>query len=148
VYDFIRSLDLAPGTANDLIDYIKDEWMCDTWLLAWIDGGRFPSTPDEVGKIWTTNNKTERMNKTIEMAHSGKRTVAKWLENLFGYQLARDTALTEPQVLQAGLATVFNATLLENSPDLNHDIPLSYDQMVRRNYARLLFCLIWSLSRS
>ena len=126
--------------ADDLVNY-NDEWMCDTWLLAWIDDGRFPTTPNEIGKIWTTNNKTERMNRTIEMVHSGKRTVAKWIEDLFGYQLVRDNVMTNPQVLQAGLATVFNATLLENVQDSEHDTLLPYDLLVQRNFVRLLFIL-------
>jgi len=65
----------------------------------------------------------------------------KWIEDLFGYQLVRNNALTKPQVLQAGLATVFDAVLLENSRDHSNDLHLPYDQIVRRNCARLLFLL-------
>ena len=63
----------------------------------------------------TTNNYTERLNRTIESQHSGTKTVVNFVEGLYGVQLIRENLTSQNGNLnfEAGLATVFDMQTIE-----------------------------------
>src|SRR6266536_2171168 len=66
--------------------------------------------------IMTTNNYTERLNRTIESQYSGTKTVVNFIERLYGIQLLREYLITEGcgnLRFEAGLATVFDMQTIE-----------------------------------
>ena len=79
------------------------------------------------------------MNCTIESRYTGKRTIVNWVEQLFGYRVIRKNILSKPQVLEAGLAIMFNAMLLESEIGSKTDLP--HDIVMHLNCACLLFLL-------
>ncbi|RIB18107.1 hypothetical protein C2G38_2185483 [Gigaspora rosea] len=98
-----------PNTRKDL----DNNWMCNKWRLQFIDAGRLPINQKN---LMTTNNYTERMNRTVESRLSGKQTVVTFIECLYGLKLMREN-LNEQRTGQityeAGLVTVFNAQSIE-----------------------------------
>ena len=63
----------------------------------------------------TTNNFTERMNRSIETNHSGIKTVVNFVERLYGVQLLRENLTNGCGIsrFEAGLATVFDMQTIE-----------------------------------
>jgi hypothetical protein len=69
--EFINSLPMEKIKKDKLIDDLSKNWMCEEWRLSFIDAGRvFNSVVN--GFPWTTNNYTERINRTIEAVYNGK----------------------------------------------------------------------------
>ncbi|CAG8822522.1 17287_t:CDS:2, partial [Racocetra persica] len=67
---FIRTLPLPEITKECLYNDIFANWLSEEWIDCFIDGGWLPSVNDRPGvKPMTTNNLTERMNKSIEGKH-------------------------------------------------------------------------------
>jgi hypothetical protein len=87
--------------------------MCEEWYMQFIDAGRLPVNNKP---LWTTNNFTERMNRTIEATYSGKQTVLTFVERLYGVTLIRENLVenhTGKLIYEAGLVTLFNAQSIE-----------------------------------
>jgi hypothetical protein len=63
----------------------------------------------------TTNNFTERLNRTIEANYSGIQTVVHFVERLYGVKLKREnmTENTRQMQFEAGLATLFDMKSVE-----------------------------------
>jgi hypothetical protein len=106
---FIDNLDLSSNSKEKIKKDIQNNWMCEEWCMQFLDAGRLPMDNES---FWTTNNFTERMNRTIEATYSGKQTVLTFVERLYGVTLTREN-LTENHsgklIYEAGLVTTFNA---------------------------------------
>ena len=64
---FIKSLPLTEIAKEFLCNDLFSNWLSEEWINCFIDSGRMPSLNDTPGvKPMTTNNLTERMNKSIE----------------------------------------------------------------------------------
>ena len=77
--EFIRTLPIEKTKKDKLIDDLSKNWMCTEWRLSFIDAGRIPNNSTS-GYPWTTNNFTERINRTIEAVYSGKQTPLTFIE--------------------------------------------------------------------
>lgn len=110
--NFINSLDLTLELKNKLIKDLYNNWICDEWVLSFIDAGRILESTTH---IMTTNNYTERLNRTIESQYSGTKTVVNFVERLYGIQLHREnlTNACGNSSFEAGLATVFDMQTIE-----------------------------------
>jgi hypothetical protein len=87
--------------------------MCEEWCMQFIDAGRLPINDEP---LWTTNNYTERINRTIEATYSGKQTVLTFVERLYGVKLIRENIAEERTgklIYEAGLVTNFNMQSVE-----------------------------------
>ncbi len=110
---FIDNLNLNDDSKKKIKDDIKANWMCEEWCMQFIDAGRLPINNES---LWTTNNFTERMNRTIEATYSGKQTVLTFVERLYGITLIRENLVenhTGKLIYEAGLVTTFNAQSIE-----------------------------------
>src|SRR6266511_2276564 len=110
---FINNLNLNDNSKKKIKDDVKTNWMCEEWCMQFIDAGRL-SVNNEL--LWTTNNFTERMNRTIEATYSGKQTVLTFVERLYGVTLMRENLVenhTGKLIYEAGLVTTFNAQSIE-----------------------------------
>ena len=87
--DFINSLDFKLELKNKLIKDLYNNWICDEWILSFIDAGRILDD-QTITHIMTTNNYTERLNRTIESQYSGTKTVVNFVKRLYGIQLIRE----------------------------------------------------------
>ena len=112
--DFINSLDLIVELKNKLIKDLYNNWICDEWILSFIDAGRILDD-QTIMHIMTTNNYTERLNRTIESQYSGTKTVVNFVERLYGIQLTRENLTNQSgnSNFEAGLATVFDMQTIE-----------------------------------
>jgi len=112
--EFINSLDLISELKNKLIKDLYNNWICDEWILSFIDAGRILDD-QAIMHIMTTNNYTERLNRTIESQHSDTKTVVNFVEDLYGVQLIRENLTSQNGNLnfEAGLATVFDMQTIE-----------------------------------
>jgi hypothetical protein len=112
--DFINSLDLTLELKNKLIKDLYNNWICNEWILSFIDVGRILEDQSTT-HIMTTNNYTERLNRTIESQYSGTKTAVNFVERLYGIRLLREN-LTDGcsnSNFEAGLATVFDMQTIE-----------------------------------
>ena len=93
---------------------IYGNWICDEWICSFIDAGRVLEN-STVTHVMTTNNYTERLNRTIESQYSGTKTVVNFVERLYGFQLLRENLTSECGGLnfEAGLATIFDMQTIE-----------------------------------
>ncbi|CAG8487533.1 19048_t:CDS:2 [Gigaspora rosea] len=90
--NFISSLPISTKAKMFFIHNLEDNWLCQEWILSFIDGGHLPSQEDgPYTKPWTTNNFTERINKTIEERYLGTQTVLTFIERLYGIKFARSS---------------------------------------------------------
>jgi hypothetical protein len=99
---------------NKLIKDLYNNWICDKWISGFIDAGRILND-QTIMHIMTTNNYTERLNRTIESQYSGTKTVVNFVERLYGIQLTRENLTSENGNLnfEAGLTTVFDMQTIE-----------------------------------
>ena len=121
--DFINSLDLTLELKNKLIKDLYNNWICNKWILSFIDAGRILED-QSITHIMTTNNYIERLNHTIESQYSGTKTVVNFIERLYGIQLLWEN-LTDGcgnSRFEAGLATVFDIQTIEQVLLLLHFI--------------------------
>ncbi|CAG8507221.1 8491_t:CDS:2 [Scutellospora calospora] len=120
--NFINSLPISVNTKAFFINDLEDNWLSQEWILSFIDSGRLPNKEDESNvKPWTTNNFTERMNKTFEERYSGTQTVLTFIERLYGIKIARSN-LTEncsQLIFNAGLVTYWNLHTIEHQNGLS-----------------------------
>jgi len=110
---FIDNLNLNDNSKKKIKDDVKTNWMCEEWCMQFIDAGRLSVNNES---LWTTNNFTERMNRTIEATYSGKQTVLTFVERLYGVTLMRENLVenhTGKLIYEAGLVTTFNAQSIE-----------------------------------
>lgn len=110
---FIDNLNLNDNSKKKIKEDIKTNWMCEEWCMQFIDAERLPINNEP---LWTTNNFTERMNRTIEATYSGKQTVLTFIERLYGITLIRENLIknhTGKLIYEAGLVTIFNAQSIE-----------------------------------
>ncbi|GBC42759.1 hypothetical protein GLOIN_2v1777145 [Rhizophagus irregularis DAOM 181602=DAOM 197198] len=143
--EFINSLDITQELKNrtpDISKTVKDlynNWICNEWILSFIDAGRILENPS-IMHIMTTNNYTERLNRTIESQYSGTRTVVNFIERLYGIQLLRENLTDKCGNLrfEAGLATIFDMQTIEQESQATH---IASDKLRRINHGRLLFLL-------
>ncbi|PKB97279.1 hypothetical protein RhiirA5_468619 [Rhizophagus irregularis] len=135
--DFVNSLKLSENVKQKLITDLNRNWLCDEWRLSFIDAGRILPNFES---IMTTNNFTERLNRTIEANYSGVQTVVNFVERLYGVKLKRENITENTGKLQfeAGLATLFDMKSIEEE---NCSKKLSSDKLRRLNYGRLYFLL-------
>ena len=110
--DFVNSLKLSDNIKQKLITDLNRNWLCDEWRLSFIDAGRILPNFE---CIMTTNNFTERLNRTIEANYSGVQTVVNFVERLYGVKLKRENITENTGNLQfeAGLATLFDVKSVE-----------------------------------
>lgn len=124
--NFINLLPISVNAKAFFINDLEDNWLSQEWILSFIDGGRLPNKEDEPNvKPWTTNNFTERMNKTIEERYSGTQTVLTFIERLYGTKIARSN-LTEncgQLIFNAGLVTYWNSRTIEHQNGLSRSQP-------------------------
>src|SRR4051812_36723857 len=87
----------------------------------------------------TTNNETERMNQTIESDTPGRKTVVRFIEELYGIRLAREMN-PDPDTVQykSPLSTYY---LARNIAQENHTKLLPTDMNRRHNQGCMLFLL-------
>ena len=69
--ELINSLPLTQEQEERLTNDLDNNWMCDEWRMSFIDAGRLPRNRFEPNPM-TTNNYTERINRTIESPLPGK----------------------------------------------------------------------------
>ncbi|GES96335.1 hypothetical protein GLOIN_2v1777145 [Rhizophagus clarus] len=109
--NFINSLDLKLELKNKLIKDLHNNWICDEWILSFIDAGRILESTTH---IMTTNNYTER---------------------LYGIKLLRENLTNEcgQFSFEAGLAMVFDMQTIEQNqkPSIyNGDVETAYLEIV------------------
>jgi len=115
--ELINSLPLTQEQKKRLTDDLDNNWMCDEWRMQFIDAGRLPRYLHEPNPM-TTNNYTERMNRTIESQLSGKQTVVTFIERLYGMKLLRENCHEEGTgqiTYEAGFVTQFNMQSIEQA---------------------------------
>jgi hypothetical protein len=105
-------LKLSNNAKQKLITDLNRNWLCDEWRSSFIDAGRILPGFE---CIMTTNNFTERLNRTIEANYSGVQTVVNFVERLYGVKLRREnmTENTGQMQFEAGLATLFDMKSVE-----------------------------------
>ncbi|EXX60828.1 hypothetical protein RirG_176430 [Rhizophagus irregularis DAOM 197198w] len=137
--EFINLLDITQELKNKLVKDLYNNWICNKWILSFIDAGRILENPS-IMHIMTTNNYTERLNRTIESQYSGTRTVVNFIERLYGIQLLRENLTDKCSNLrfEAGLATIFDMQTIEQESQAMH---IASDKLRRINHGRLLFLL-------
>jgi hypothetical protein len=112
--EFINSLPMEKIKKDKLIDDLSKNWMCEEWRLSFIDAGRvFNSVVN--GFSWTTNNYTERINRTIEAVYSDKQTSLTFIERMYGIKFQSETIMDHEDLnrFEAGLVTLFNTQSIE-----------------------------------
>ncbi|CAG8612273.1 7535_t:CDS:2 [Scutellospora calospora] len=108
--EFILMLPLEDHIKESFQKDLLLNWICDEWYMSFIDGGHLPyKTDNPYAKPLTTNNFTERMNKSLESQHSNAKTVIDFVENLYGIQKVRSTLSKE----NSGQLT-FHASLIQD----------------------------------
>ncbi|CAG8697434.1 288_t:CDS:2, partial [Gigaspora rosea] len=136
--NFINSLPISTKAKAFFIRDFEENWLSQEWILCFIDGGRLPSQEDEFNaKPWTTNNFTERMNRTIEGQYSGTQTVLTFIERLYDIKVVHSN-ITENcghLVFNAGLVTYWNSRSIEHQNGLHRSQP---DILRRINQGRLI----------
>ncbi|CAB4473705.1 unnamed protein product [Rhizophagus irregularis] len=134
--NFVNSLKLPNNIKQKLMADLNRNWLCDEWRLSFINAGRILQNFE---CIMTTNNFTERLNRTIEANYSGIQTVVHFVERLYGVKLKREniTENTGQMQFEAGLATLFDMKSVEEE---NCPKKLSSDKFRRLNHRRLYFC--------
>ena len=112
--EFINSLPMDKIKKDKLIDDLSKNWMCEEWRLSFIDAGRVFNNVVN-GSPWTTNNYTERINRTIEAVYSGKQTSLTFLERMYGIKFQSETIIDHEDLnrFEAGLVTLFNTQSIE-----------------------------------
>ncbi|PKB99203.1 hypothetical protein RhiirA5_430119 [Rhizophagus irregularis] len=110
--NFVNSLKLPNNIKQKLMADLNRNWLCDEWRLSFINAGRILQNFE---CIMTTNNFTERLNRTIEANYSGIQTVVHFVERLYGLKLKREniTENTGQMQFEAGLATLFDMKSVE-----------------------------------
>ncbi|PKK64072.1 hypothetical protein RhiirC2_716525 [Rhizophagus irregularis] len=136
-HDFVNSLKLSDNIKQKLITDLDRNWLCDEWRISFIDAGRILQNFE---CVMTTNNFTERLNRTIEANYTGIQTVVHFVERLYGIKLKREnlTENTGQFQFEAGLATLFDMKSIEEQ---NCPKKLSSDKLRRLNHGRLYFLL-------
>jgi hypothetical protein len=112
--EFISTLPIEKAKKDKLIDDLSKNWMCVEWRLSFIDAGRISN--DIVNKFpWTTNNFTERINRTIEAIYSGKQTPLTFIERMYGIKFQNETITIDENLnrFESGLVTLFNTQTIE-----------------------------------
>ena len=111
--EFVNSLDISNNIKQKILNDLNNNWISDEWILCFIDAERLPQTSQ--GNPMTTNNFTERMNRSIETNHSGIKTVVNFVERLYGLKLNREniTEMSGETSFEAGLSTLFDAQSIE-----------------------------------
>ena len=111
---FISSLPIEKTKKDKLIDDLSKNWMCAEWRMSFIDAGRIPNDVTN-GLPWTTNNFTERINRTIEAVYSGKQTPLTFIERMYGIKFQSETITNQEDLnrFESGLATLFNTQTIE-----------------------------------
>ncbi len=110
---FIDNLNLNDNSKKKIKEDIKTNWMCEKWCIQFINAERLSINNEP---LWTTNNFTERMNRTIEATYSGKQTVLTFVERLYGVTLICENLVenyTEKLIYEARLVITFNAQFIE-----------------------------------
>ncbi|CAG8738871.1 13413_t:CDS:2 [Cetraspora pellucida] len=114
---FIYFLLLDDNVKNLLIHDLEMNWICDEWRQGFIDGGReLQMYALTRAKLMTTNNLTERMNKTIESWCSGTQTVLSFIEHLYGVKFIKKSLVQselDETLSDTGLATYWNMRTIE-----------------------------------
>ncbi|RIB24776.1 hypothetical protein C2G38_2241811 [Gigaspora rosea] len=110
---FIKSLPLTEMQKNHYaMIYLQ------TGYQSFIDGGRMPSADDRPGiKPMTTNNLTERMNKSIEGQRLCIQPINCFIEKLYGITLVRSNIIKEASsqlIFEAGQVTYWNSQIIEH----------------------------------
>jgi len=108
--EFVNSLNLSNIIKQKILNDLHNNWISDEWILCFIDAGRLPQTSQD--NPITTNNFTERMNRSIETNHSGIKTVVNFVERLYGLKLNR-AEMSGKTSFEAGLSTLFDAQSIE-----------------------------------
>jgi hypothetical protein len=115
--ELINSLPLTQEQKERLTNDLDNNWMCDEWRMPFIDAGRLPRNCFEPNPM-TTNNYTERINRTIESPLPGKQTVVTFIERLYGIKLLRENYYEEGTgqiTYESGLVTLFNMQAIEQA---------------------------------
>ncbi|CAB4438926.1 unnamed protein product [Rhizophagus irregularis] len=112
---FIDDLNMDNVKKEKIKNDIVKNWICEEWCIQFIDAGRLPINDEP---LWTTNNYTERINRTIEATYSEENTGI--------------------LIYEAGLVTAFNMQSVEQQ-DLSPK--MTQDMLRRLNCGRLYFLL-------
>ncbi|CAB4495143.1 unnamed protein product [Rhizophagus irregularis] len=136
--EFINTLPLEKTKKDKLIDDLSKNWMCTEWRLSFIDAGRISKNITNRFP-WTTNNFTERINRTIEAVYSGKQTPLTFIERMYGINFQSETIVSHEDLnkFESGLVTLFNTQTIEQQT--KDDI--CCDKLRRLNQGRLDFLL-------
>src|SRR6185436_11705323 len=92
--ELINSFPLTQMQKEKLTSDLDNNWMCNECRMSFIDAGRLPRDHFEPNPM-TTNNYTERINRTIESPLPGKQTVVMFIERLYGMKLLRENYYEE-----------------------------------------------------
>ncbi|GBC49009.2 hypothetical protein GLOIN_2v1542684 [Rhizophagus irregularis DAOM 181602=DAOM 197198] len=137
--EFINTLPLEKTKKDKLIDDLSKNWMCTEWKLSFIDAGRISKNITNRFP-WTTNNFTERINRTIEAVYSGKQTPLTFVERMYGIKFQSETIVSHEDLnkFESGLVTLFNTQTIEQQ---TKDDMICCDKLRRLNQGRLDFLL-------
>ncbi|UZO01004.1 uncharacterized protein OCT59_012113 [Rhizophagus irregularis] len=137
--EFINTLPLEKTKKDKLIDDLSKNWMCTEWKLSFIDAGRISKNITNRFS-WTTNNFTERINRTIEAVYSGKQTPLTFVERMYGIKFQSETIVSHEDLnkFESGLVTLFNTQTIEQQ---TKDDMICCDKLRRLNQGRLDFLL-------
>ena len=112
--EFISALPIEKNKKDKIIDDLSKNWICAEWRLSFIDAGRISNNATS-GMPWTTNNFTERINRTIEAVYSGKQTPLTFIERIYGIKFQSETITNQEDLnkFESGLVTLFNTQTIE-----------------------------------
>jgi hypothetical protein len=112
--EFINTLPIDKTKKDKLIDDLSKNWMCTEWRLSFIDAGRISNNITNRFP-WTTNNYTERINRTIEAIYSGKQSPLTFIERIYGIKFQSENITNHEDLnrFESGLVTLFNTQTIE-----------------------------------
>jgi hypothetical protein len=110
--EFINFLPIKKCKKEKIINDLSKNWLCPEWKLSFIDAGHIPNDLTN-GLPWTTNNFTERINRTIEAVYKGNQSPLTFIERMYGIKFHRETVIDEGNLFEAGLVTLFNTQTIE-----------------------------------
>ncbi|GBB97117.1 hypothetical protein RclHR1_02920002 [Rhizophagus clarus] len=137
--EFVSTLPIEKTKKDKLIDDLSKNWMSAEWKLSFIDAGRISKNGTNRFP-WTTNNFTERINRTIEAVYSGKQTPLTFIERMYGTKFQSNTIANHEDLnkFDFDLVTLFNTQTIEQQ---TKDDMVCSDKVRRLNQGRLAFLL-------
>ncbi|RGB37623.1 hypothetical protein C1646_666086 [Rhizophagus diaphanus] len=122
--EFINTFPLEKTKKDKLIDDLSKNWMCTKWQLSFIDAGRISKNITN-RFLWTTNNFTEWINRTIEALCSGKQIPLTFVERMYGIKFQSETIQIKDDVICCDKLQRLNQRRLDFLLNMERVVPTS-----------------------